>query len=537
MDETNLEAEASAAFDPYVETKALLDKELSVIQSAEVDLTPIIESRLYLEKCIQEVEYLLQSSNIANTANNANNANSANSSNSSNNSNNGTQGNIEKPDQFANNHSNISNTNIPQPSSNNNASNSPQAPYPGNSSTKPQQQRTKTSTGRAVEVNDSKSQVKSKSRKQIQTPAEVELTWKPFGQFSGHLNTVRSVIFLSSQILATGGDDGTIKRWDLSLNKNAGRKKNASIVCQTHRGHQGAVSALAYDPITDYLFSSGQDRTICVWIEDRVPPIIQFGGHQGVIWDLAIHIESRLLASASSDGTVKIWDISHDTTIESLVMTVGYQGDEAAGDALEGGGSSDIPTATTVAFMEDGHKLVIGYDNAALHVIEVKTGAKILELANNLDKSGTTNSSEQDALNAQASSELAATGVVFCENNKTVVSVHNNGLIRVFDAGSGELLKEWRGHDGAASCISVSPDGKELITGGSEGLVKYWNVEQDYKESQVLEVHDPNASEGVLRVAWYNSDECGDHEPGTKSKCLTASVGGDTNLYVYEKGI
>jgi striatin 1/3/4 len=32
---------------------------------AEIDLTPIIESRIYLEKCIQEVDYLLQSSHIS----------------------------------------------------------------------------------------------------------------------------------------------------------------------------------------------------------------------------------------------------------------------------------------------------------------------------------------------------------------------------------------------------------------------------------------------------------------------------------------
>lgn len=44
--------------DLYIESKELLDKE---IESREVDLTAIIESRLYLEKCIQEVEYLLQS--------------------------------------------------------------------------------------------------------------------------------------------------------------------------------------------------------------------------------------------------------------------------------------------------------------------------------------------------------------------------------------------------------------------------------------------------------------------------------------------
>lgn len=62
-DDSGDKQKTDSPFDPYLETKALLDKELSVIQSAEVDLTPIIESRLYLEKCIQEVDYLLQSIN------------------------------------------------------------------------------------------------------------------------------------------------------------------------------------------------------------------------------------------------------------------------------------------------------------------------------------------------------------------------------------------------------------------------------------------------------------------------------------------
>lgn len=42
-----------------------------MIQSSQVDLTPIIESRQYLEKCVQEIEYLLQSSNIGSGNNNS----------------------------------------------------------------------------------------------------------------------------------------------------------------------------------------------------------------------------------------------------------------------------------------------------------------------------------------------------------------------------------------------------------------------------------------------------------------------------------
>lgn len=50
----------------YERSKELLDRELNDIQSI-VDLSPIVESRDYLEKCIQEVDYLLQTAHMGTT--------------------------------------------------------------------------------------------------------------------------------------------------------------------------------------------------------------------------------------------------------------------------------------------------------------------------------------------------------------------------------------------------------------------------------------------------------------------------------------
>ena len=46
------------------EAQAERDLKVKCVE-AEIDLTPIIESRIYLEKCIQEVDYLLQTSHIS----------------------------------------------------------------------------------------------------------------------------------------------------------------------------------------------------------------------------------------------------------------------------------------------------------------------------------------------------------------------------------------------------------------------------------------------------------------------------------------
>lgn len=56
---------ASELFQKSHEAQAERDLKVKCME-AEIDLTPIIESRIYLEKCIQEVDYLLQSSHISN---------------------------------------------------------------------------------------------------------------------------------------------------------------------------------------------------------------------------------------------------------------------------------------------------------------------------------------------------------------------------------------------------------------------------------------------------------------------------------------
>lgn len=468
------------SFDPYREIKSRLGKELSVIQTAEVDLTPIIESRIFLEKCIQEVEQLLQASSVSCAP---------------------TELGVQKHEVFSN------PSQLPEHLNNVEASNSQ---FSDVHTSAPQQQLNSSRKPR------SKSPKKSKT---INSASSEIRQWKHRGPYPGHLATIRSVIFISPTMVVTGGDDGTIKRWDLELSKNG--RKQGSIVSLTHRGHQGAVSALAFDSITGRVFSTGQDQTIRVW-GNEVPPLGQLLGHEGLVWDLAIDVPSRLLASASSDGSVKIWDISkEDYEDDCLVMTIGY-------DEGESSERISMPTATAITFIENGSKLVIGYDNAAIHIIDLKENVVMREISNTLGALRPPTGGQEP----QATADLTVNGIAYLPTRNVIITAHPCGLIRVFDLGTGALVKEWWAHEGGACCVVLSPDFRELLTGGSEGLVKFWNVEQDYKEKQALEVHDINATEGVLHAGYYNAQECGQK---TNEKYLAASVGGDTRLHVYEK--
>ena len=48
---------------------------------------------------------------------------------------------------------------------------------------------------------------------------------------------------------------------------------------------------------------------------------------------------------------------------------------------------------------------------------------------------------------------------------------------------SGEVLLELPGHEGGAKCVTVSPDGKTLASGGKDGAVKVWDAKTGKCES------------------------------------------------------
>lgn len=167
----------------------------------------------------------------------------------------------------------------------------------------------------------------------------------------GHLDVVRSVIFTgggspSEPEICTAGDDGSIKRWIIPAsyasygpsNVAAGNDLDKTSYF-THRGHSGAVTALAACPASPnfsnggravgdgWIFSGGQDTSIKVWERGRVDAKATLDGHTDAVWALCVlpgscgstlgdrsssygGPERILLASGGADGAILIWAVS-----------------------------------------------------------------------------------------------------------------------------------------------------------------------------------------------------------------------------------
>lgn len=122
---------------------------------------------------------------------------------------------------------------------------------------------------------------------------------------SGHTDRVRTLAISSDGLtLASGGNDRTIKIWDLAPNN-----QRSTYLKSTLTEHIGAIYALAFLPNQNILISGSSDWTIKIWDLNTNQVIKTLEGHQGSIRALAVSADGHTLVSGSTDGTVKVWDL------------------------------------------------------------------------------------------------------------------------------------------------------------------------------------------------------------------------------------
>ena len=112
---------------------------------------------------------------------------------------------------------------------------------------------------------------------------------------------VRSVaVSPDGSTLACGMADGTIALWNRSV--------QPPTEVAEFLGHSAAINALSFHPRLDLLASASSDKTLRMWnVRDRdaEPTVLQ--GHDSWVWTAAFSPDGDSLASGSGDRTVRIW--------------------------------------------------------------------------------------------------------------------------------------------------------------------------------------------------------------------------------------
>eukprot|EP01027_Heterolobosea_sp_BB2_P009108 GEZU01013469.1.p1 GENE.GEZU01013469.1~~GEZU01013469.1.p1 ORF type:complete len:745 (-),score=163.52 GEZU01013469.1:262-2496(-) len=326
--------------------------------------------------------------------------------------------------------------------------------------------------------------------------------WKPKYALKSHLDSVRTIAFHPTQsLILSGSEDCTVKVWSLNI-VGVGSKKTVnspdSDPLFTYRGHTGPVFAVACGGPTlerdEVFFSAGADGTVRAW--GLVPETQEiyseqgvciahsrgvFVGHTDAIWDLSVHpFESHVL-SASSDGTVKLWDYNRASPLQ-LSYSI-----------------EDEKIPTSVSYLHtDNKKFIASYTTSDLCVFDVETGAQLWKAHCADDPISSANSKPPVPQEHQDLINMVTTHPTL----PLAITAHEDRSVRFFDLNSGKCVHKMIGHLDSVSCVAVDPSGMYFITGGHDSSLRVWDLTTK-SCVQEISTHRKKYDESIHAVAYH----------------------------------
>uniref|UniRef100_A0A3Q1M626 Notchless protein homolog 1 n=2 Tax=Bos TaxID=9903 RepID=A0A3Q1M626_BOVIN len=100
--------------------------------------------------------------------------------------------------------------------------------------------------------------------------------------------------------LVSGSDDFTLFLWSPAEDK----KPLARMT-----GHQALINQVVFSPDSRVIASASFDKSIKLWDGRTGKYLASLRGHVAAVYQIAWSADSRLLVSGSSDSTLKVWDV------------------------------------------------------------------------------------------------------------------------------------------------------------------------------------------------------------------------------------
>uniref|UniRef100_UPI0016896B77 WD40 repeat domain-containing protein n=2 Tax=unclassified Calothrix TaxID=2619626 RepID=UPI0016896B77 len=246
---------------------------------------------------------------------------------------------------------------------------------------------------------------------------------------------------------------------------------------KTLNGHRETVESISFSPDSKTVASASRDKTVKLWDLNTGREIQTLKGHTQVVNSVSFSPDGKTVASASNDTTVKLWDVNSGREIQTFnghtnfVNSVSFNPDgktvaSASWDNTvklwDVNSGREIQTLSghtqvvnSVSFSPDGKTVASASWDNTVKLWDVNSGREIQTL------NGHTNTVES---------------ISFSPDGKTLASASKDNTVILWDVNSGRKIQTLKGHTNFVNSVSFSPDGKTLASASNDTTVKLWDV-------------------------------------------------------------
>ena len=216
--------------------------------------------------------------------------------------------------------------------------------------------------------------------------------------------------------------------------------KISPIALRSNLNNPSSISCIGFSADSKLMAVASSDRTMTLWNPNTGKKLKTFTGLLDWTGSISFSPDGKLIATAGMDAdnrisAVKLWDISTGKELKTLI----YERPRPLG------------IGRVLRFSPDSKTIAaINSDRTAI-LWDVLTGK---------------------ALNMPIPSSRK--NVQFSLNSSYVATADPNGTINLKDSQTGRNLTTLLGHSGRVNDISSSPDGKTIVSGGTDGI-RVWD--------------------------------------------------------------
>jgi WD40 repeat protein len=280
----------------------------------------------------------------------------------------------------------------------------------------------------------------------------------------GHLTEVWALTFSpDGETLATGGKGGEVKLWPTRQQQKADVLGALTGPLAISPDGQTLIASAGTDAIGVFDVTTGE----LLRRFDLEPQRFFRGPPPGI----AVSADTRMVAQALGDGTVKLWDTASGAATSlkasehSLEVALSPDGGALLTNArdeklrywtLSTGASEEWPVKPMrVRFSPDGRTLAVYHWNNPVELWDVATRSVRVTL--------------------ETQPEFGGRGA-FSPDGRLFAMPSEGDTIRLWDVFTGTTIGTFAGHKQPVLSIAFSPDGKTLASSGDDSTVRMWNV-------------------------------------------------------------